>query len=256
MVHSKPTWTLWRAVEGWMPHFASITCETYYGPTYDNGVEYTRDAIGVDLKTKCGSVIKSLKQVNQQLLTSPTSKLYVSSQSSPSSWRCLDCGPSRPSCRSCGTQGIVEPLSNILGTLGAEQHTARWRVVLVLKIMEVWDLVPDVARTIIRFFPRPGTMASMMAHPVCTCNVCAQDEARLASIRAGHSSGPRAVHHDMMEESIRIDKLEVELNGSVSIRRGLLPRLKDLESLTWPAQPRAAGLEIKERLENLEEYYF
>ena len=166
------TWTLWRAVEEWMPHFASITCETYYGPTYAIGVEYIRDAIGVDLITKCGRTIKSLGQVNQQLLTSPTGKLYVSSQSSPSSWCCRDCGPSRPSCRSCGTQGIVEPLSNILGTLGAEQHTARWRVVLVLKMMEVRHLVPDVARTIIQFFPRPGTMASMMAHPVCTCDVC------------------------------------------------------------------------------------
>ena len=163
MVDSKPRWTLWRAVEGWMPHFASITCEIYYGPTY---------AIGVDLKTSCGRTIKDLGQVNQQLLTSPTGKLYVSSQSAPSSWCCRDCGPSRPSCRSCGTQGIVEPLSNILGTLGAEQHTARWRVVLVLKMMEVRHLVPDVTRTIIQFFPRPGTMASMMAHPVCTCDVC------------------------------------------------------------------------------------
>ena len=138
---------------------------------------------------------------------------------------------------------------------------------------------------------------------------CTKDEARLASIRAGHSSRPRAVHHDMAQHGeigaafrqeqatcssgsqgsqmlavvpfepqassnnepqpasagqvqpmgttlgSRIGKLEVELNGSFSIRRGLLPRLKDLESLTWPAQPRAAGLEIKKRIENLEEYY-
>ena len=138
---------------------------------------------------------------------------------------------------------------------------------------------------------------------------CTKDEARLASIRAGHSSGPRAVHHDMARQGeigeafrqeqatcssgsegsqmlvvvpfepqassnnepqpapagqvqpmgttlgSKIGKLEMELNGYTSTRRGLLPRLEDLESRTWPGQPRAAGLEIKKRITNLEEYW-
>ena len=128
---------------------------------------------GVDLKTKCGLTIKSLRlQVQQQLLRSPSGTLYVSAQLPRDDSWCCGHPSSTPGCNSCGAQGVVEPLSNILGTLGREQHTARWAVVLVLQIMEVRHLPRDIAKSIIRSLPRPGTVASMIAHPVCTCSVC------------------------------------------------------------------------------------
>ena len=115
------------------------------------------------LKTTCGETIISLTLcASQSLLRSRTGTLYVS------------CESYRPLYQqhSDASRGVVEPLSNILGTLGREQQTARWGVVLVLQIMEVKHLPRDIAKSIIRLLPRPGTVASMIAHPVCTCAIC------------------------------------------------------------------------------------
>ena len=135
--------------------------------TYSGGYQ-----TGVILKTRCGLEINSCRLcIGEQLLRSPSGTLYVSSQIPQDSW-CCDHPSSTPGCNSCGRQGAVEPLSNILGTLGREQRTARWAVVLVLQIMEVRHLPRDIAKSIIRLLPRPGTVASMIAHPVCTCAIC------------------------------------------------------------------------------------
>jgi hypothetical protein len=124
------------------------------------------------LKTTCGETIISLTLcASQSLLRSRTGTLYVS------------CESYRPLYQrhSDASRGVVEPLSNILGTLGREQQTARWGVVLVLQIMEVKHLPRDIAKSIIRLLPRPGTVASMIAHPVCTCNICLPTAAPTAS---------------------------------------------------------------------------
>ena len=115
------------------------------------------------LKTTCGKTIISLTLcASQSLLRSRTGTLYVSCESYRSLYQR----------QSDASRGVVEPLSNILGTLGREQQTARWGVVLVLQIMEVKHLPRDIAKSIIRLLPRPGTVASMIAHPVCTCAIC------------------------------------------------------------------------------------
>ena len=151
--------------DDWMPPFVSVTTTSMYSGGYHRGI---------DLKTKCGRRIGRHKAQEHRLLRSPTGILYVASRSPQNSW-CCGHASSTPSCSSCGAQGIVEPLSNILGTLGREQLTARWRVVLFLKIMEAKNLAPDIAESIFRFIPRPGTVASMMMHPVCKCNDCTKD---------------------------------------------------------------------------------
>ena len=105
-----------------------VECKSTYSGGYQTGVI---------LKTRCGLEINSCRLcIGEQLLRSPSGTLYVSSQIPQDSW-CCGHPSSTPGCNSCGRQGVVEPLSNILGTLGREQRTARWAVVLVLQIMEV-----------------------------------------------------------------------------------------------------------------------
>ena len=151
---------------GWLPHFTSVTTDNIYDGGYKTGVS---------LYTNCGDVKQPHHSTSHQLLRSKLGVLYVSSVNCRSSYSC-GCGDQ--GCKNCGEQGALEPLSYILGTLGEEQRTARWRVVLIQQIVQTNNLPLDIAKCVFNYMPRPGTLESMQAHPVCKCPVCSEFSAR------------------------------------------------------------------------------